>query len=98
MRPFPADQIVQTIGHAKGIAVIDRDISFGYEGTVFTNVNSALTRQGNDSLKLNFIAGLGGRDISKDTIRSIFYKLKDGLEGAPTKTVEFLNLNVEIDE
>lgn len=98
MRPFPADDVIKVLGKVKGVAVIDRDISFGYEGTVFTNVNSSLSRIQNKILKLNVIAGLGGRDISKATIRSIFSKLKRGLEGEPVKTVEFLNLNVETDD
>jgi pyruvate ferredoxin oxidoreductase alpha subunit len=98
MRPFPVDAVLEILGNVKGVAVIDRDISFGYEGIVFTNVNSALSRKHNNLLKLNFIAGLGGRDISRETVRSVFLKLQKGLEGEPVKTVEFLNLNVETDE
>lgn len=98
MRPFPEEELVKIIRHAKGVAVIDRDISFGYEGTVFTNVNSALSHYHNHILKLNFIAGLGGRDISKESIREIFHDLQEGLNGKTVKTVKFLNLGVEIDE
>ena len=98
MRPFPEEEIVEITRHAKAIAVIDRDISFGYEGTVFTNINSALSHHLNYQLKLNFIAGLGGRDISKESIRDVFNKLKDGIAGKPVKTVEFLNIGVETNE
>ena len=35
MRPFPARQIVELTKSARAIAVIDRDISFGYEGYIF---------------------------------------------------------------
>ena len=98
MRPFPEEEIVEITRRAQAIAVIDRDISFGYEGTVFTNVNSALSRYPNNQLKLNFIAGLGGRDISKESIKYVFDKLKDGVAGRPVKTVEFLNIGVETDE
>ena len=98
MRPFPVEAVLNAIGHVKGVAVIDRDISFGYEGTVFTNVNSALSRGQHNIVKLNFIAGLGGRDISKSTIRTIFTKLQQGVEGEPVKTVEFIDLTVDTDE
>lgn len=98
MRPFPEEEIIEITRHAKAIAVIDRDISFGFEGTVFTNVNSALSRYDNSILKLNFIAGLGGRDISKESIREIFRDLKEGLSGGLVKHVKFLNLRVAIDE
>ncbi len=98
MRPFPVKEIIEYTKNAKAIAVLDRDISFGYEGAVFTNVNSALSRNNNISLKMNYIAGLGGRDISKDSIREIFKELKEGLIKKPSKTVKFLNLNVETDD
>ncbi|MDR0426972.1 MAG: hypothetical protein LBH12_00050 [Dysgonamonadaceae bacterium] len=98
MRPFPDEEIITITRNAKAIAVIDKDISFGYEGTVFTNVNSALSRYPNHILKLNFIAGLGGRDIPKESIREIFDKLNDGINNNSVKTVEFLNLNVETDD
>ena len=98
MRPFPEEEILEITRNAKGIAVIDRDISFGFEGTVYTNVNSALSRNEKYILKLNFIAGLGGRDISKESIREIFNDLRDGLNGSPVKHVKFLNLGVTIDD
>jgi len=41
MRPFPIEELCHFCKHATRIGVIDRDISFGYEGTVYTNVNSA---------------------------------------------------------
>jgi pyruvate ferredoxin oxidoreductase alpha subunit len=98
MRPFPAEEIVEITRHAKAIGVIDRDISFGFEGTVFTNVNSALATTNNQIVKLNFVAGLGGRDISRDSIREIFTDMKEGVEGKPKQRVKFLNLGVSIDE
>ncbi len=98
MRPFPEEEIIEITRQAKAVAVIDRDISFGFEGTVFTNVNSALGRNDSSILKLNFIAGLGGRDISKESIREIFYDLREGLNGSPVKHVKFLNLGVTIDD
>lgn len=99
MRPFPEEEMIRLTRSAKAIAVLDRDISFGYEGTVFTNVNSALARIPNDVLKLNYIAGLGGRDIPKESIRKIFNELKEesGVRKNP-QTVRFLNLNVAIHE
>ena len=98
MRPFPEREIVEVTRGAKAIAVIDRDISFGFEGTVFTNVNSALATANSELLKLNFIAGLGGRDISKEGIRQIFTDLKEGVEGIYKERVSFLNLGVSIHE
>lgn len=98
IRPFPEEEIIDITKNVKAVAVIDRDISFGYEGTVFTNVNSALAKSKADILKLNFVAGLGGRDISRENIRQVFYDLKEGLEGKAKKNVSFISLGVTIDE
>ena len=95
MRPFPEKEIMELSNKIKAIGVIDKDISFGYEGTVFTNVNSALSKTDNKLFKKNFIAGLGGRDISTQNIEDMFNQLFDGLNGKEQKTVEFINLNVD---
>lgn len=98
MRPFPEDEIIELTKSAKAIGVIDRDISFGYEGTVLTNVNSALSKANSSIVKLNFIAGLGGRDISKENIREAFQDLKEASGGKSKDRVKFLSLGVAIDE
>ena len=87
MRPFPYEEIARGVLGAGAVAVLEKDISFGYEGSVFTNVNSALKRAGIDIPSYNFIGGLGGRDITAADIEHIFEKLKAGGE-----TVEFLGL------
>jgi pyruvate ferredoxin oxidoreductase alpha subunit len=97
MRPFPEDELIGITGNAKAIGVIDRDISFGYEGTVFTNVNSALHKIKRYIPSLNFIAGLGGRDISRENIREAFIDLKESIEGKTKERVKFLGLGVSID-
>jgi pyruvate ferredoxin oxidoreductase alpha subunit len=95
MRPFPYKEVAEYVKNAKSIGVLEKDISFGYEGTVFTNVNSALVRAGVLVKSLNFVAGLGGRSISKEDIRNMFESLNDTEN---KETVKFINLGVEIDE
>jgi pyruvate ferredoxin oxidoreductase alpha subunit len=96
MRPFPEKEILDLSTHVKAIGVIDKDISFGYEGTVFTNVNSALSKARAGVFALDFIAGLGGRDISRQDIRKMFMHLKVGLQGKVKNRVLFINLRVAI--
>lgn len=98
MRPFPEKEIIELSRRTKAIGVIDKDLSFGYEGTVYTNVNSALAKAGTGILTLNFIAGLGGRDISRQDIRQMFLHLKEGLRGEKKRSVQFINLGVATDE
>jgi len=77
MRPFPNDEIAYIVRNSKAIAVLEKDISFGNEGTVYTNVNSALQKAGLVLPSLNFIGGLGGRDISEEDIIKIFSELSN---------------------
>ena len=60
MRPFPAKFIAEALSGATAVGVLEKDISFGAEGTVFTNVNSALQQAGCTMPTFNFIGGLGG--------------------------------------
>lgn len=46
IRPFPAKLIAEALAGAAAVGVLEKDISFGAEGTVFTNVNSALQQAG----------------------------------------------------
>ena len=78
MRPFPAEEITEAVKQAKAVAVLEKDISFGNEGTVFTNVNSALHSAGVTVPAYNFIGGLGGRNISHQNIIEIFEKIQSG--------------------
>lgn len=94
MRPFPEKEIMNLSHKVKAIGVIDKDISFGYEGTIFTNVNSALAKSNASVFKKNFIGGLGGRDITKSEIEKMYKDLLAGITSNHQKTVEFFNLKV----
>ena len=75
LRPFPNEEIVKLLKDAKAVAVLEKDISFGNEGTVYTNVNSALKKGNVTCPTSNYIGGLGGRDIEKHQIIEIFERL-----------------------
>lgn len=77
LRPFPNKEIASAVQNAKAIAVLEKDISFGNEGTVYTNVNSALQKAEISLPTSNYIGGLGGRNISAEEIENIFTELKE---------------------
>lgn len=87
IRPFPNEEIAEAVKNAKAVAVLEKDVSFGNEGTVYTNVNSALHKAGLNVPAYNFVGGLGGRNISQDEIKGIFRNVEKG-----TDTVTFLGL------
>ncbi|MCR4794069.1 MAG: pyruvate ferredoxin oxidoreductase [Ruminococcus sp.] len=90
MRPFPNEEIAEALSNAKAYAVLEKDISFGNEGTVFTNVNSALKKAGVSVKGYNFIGGLGGRNISAADIEKIYKDIDNG-----TESVNFIGIGGE---
>ena len=90
LRPFPNEEIADALKNAKAAAVLEKDISFGNEGTVYTNVNSALQKAGVSIPVSDYIGGLGGKNISAEEIEGIFSSI------AKEKTVvEFLGIGGE---
>jgi len=76
-RPFPAAEIAAALSKLKAVAVLDRSDSFSSQGgPLFTEVRSALYEVAMKPKILNFIYGLGGRDIKTPEIISIFGSLQ----------------------
>ena len=94
MRPFPDEEIASLARDNRAIGVLEKDISFGYEGTVATNVKSALSKAGLKFPILNFIAGLGGRSINRNDIKKAFVDLERHRSEAVAEAVQFVNLGV----
>ena len=76
-RPFPAEEIVNACRNLRAIAVLDRAESFSNQGgPLFAEVRAALYN--NVSIPVvNYIYGLGGRDIYTEDIKSIFSEVKE---------------------
>lgn len=70
-RPFPHEEVVESLEKAKKIAVIDRNISFGQEGIFFQELKSCLYNNGAGVPIFGFITGLGGRDVTPEVIEDI---------------------------
>ncbi|HEX2925327.1 MAG TPA: transketolase C-terminal domain-containing protein [Ruminiclostridium sp.] len=90
MRPFPEVEILELCKNADKIAVLEKDISFGYHGTVYTNVADALKTEG--KRLINYVAGLGGQNISADDICNIFNQLQSIDTGANVPTLNFVGV------
>lgn len=96
LRPFPAQKIAKVAERIQSLGVVDKNISFGYEGTVFTNVNSALVESKKIPHTLNFIGGLGGRDITKENIKDMFESLLAAAKGEKVERIQYMNVRCEL--
>jgi pyruvate ferredoxin oxidoreductase alpha subunit len=65
-RPFPHQAIAKALVGAERVLVLDKSISLGNEGPIYTEVKSLITDK--KPVVNGFIAGLGGRDITMATI------------------------------
>ena len=71
VRPFPLEGFKRATAKVKQVIVIDRDISFGAEGIIAQEVKSSLFDRHEEVKFTGFVAGIGGNDISAETIMTI---------------------------
>ncbi|MBV7273584.1 pyruvate ferredoxin oxidoreductase [Clostridium sp. PL3] len=82
-RPFPMEEIADALKHVKAIAVMDKAEGFSAAGgPLFAEVRSALYDVKERPMMINYIYGLGGRDVRTSDIATVyedlFQILKDG--------------------
>jgi pyruvate ferredoxin oxidoreductase alpha subunit len=88
-RPFPTKDFLKAIGKVKALCVVDRAVSHGATGgPVGIEVRSALYQSNKRPRVLNLIAGLSGRDVTKEDFVEIFEKTFETLSKKPTTPYE----------
>jgi pyruvate ferredoxin oxidoreductase alpha subunit len=89
-RPFPLIALREVLQHAKRVVVLEKCLAVGLGGIVSDGVRKSLS--GIQLKGYTVIAGLGGRAITRESLRQVFTDAgEDGLE-----QVTFLDLNAEV--
>jgi len=71
-RPFPARHLVEVLKEARVIAVLDRTLPPGARGGPLAGeIRSAFYPRVDPPVVLNFVAGLGGREINRATFKEM---------------------------
>jgi 2-oxoisovalerate ferredoxin oxidoreductase alpha subunit len=78
-RPFPKERIREFGKRLKAFVIVDRNISFGMEGALFTEIKSSLYALDEKPKVLGFVAGLGGRDVRIRDIVKMVRKAYDAI-------------------
>jgi pyruvate ferredoxin oxidoreductase alpha subunit len=93
-RPFPRDYIINSLSKVKIAAVLDRAESFsGCGGPLFSEVKSAMYDSKQKPNLLNYIFGLGGRDIFPKDIEGVYKEMFDALRtGMMCKQVNYIGV------
>ena len=90
-RPFPAEELVAALSGLQAVAICDRAASFGGAGgPLYAEITSALYVAGASVPAVNYIYGLGGRQIAPDEIISMYRDLERvAEEGQPDQPTRF---------
>lgn len=88
-RPFPVDELANELAKYKAIAIMDKSEGFNAAGgPLFTEVTSAMYAKGILSPKvINYIYGIGGRDVKSTDIETVVNKLFDILNTGKVESV-----------
>jgi len=72
-RPFPAERLARLLARFPVVAVMDRsDTLSTMGGPVFVECRAALYESGKKPLMVDYVYGLGGRDVTDEDIRRVF--------------------------
>jgi len=85
-RPFPTEAINEAIKDCDKIAVVDKNFSFGIGGALYADMKVKFDKE-----IYGFITGLGGRDITPESLLEIYEKTKN----VPEKAVTWIGLKEE---
>ena len=91
-RPWPAQEVRAALAHAKRVVVLEKALAIGIGGIVSQNVHGVL--EGTDVSVYTAIAGLGGRPITRASLRGL---LADALADRLEATT-FVDLDRELVE
>ena len=94
-RPFPSEDICEALKNVQAFAVMDKDDSFNAHcGPMFAEVAASLYAAGVSGPKgINYIYGLGGRDVRVESIQHVFAELeKISATGETGATYRYLDV------
>ncbi len=92
-RPFPAEELRTVLSNVGAVGVFDRSISYHGGGPVYNEVRSALF--GMDIPAVNHLAGLGGRDVTREQIIRMFEITQRAAGGEKVNPVNWHNTRGE---
>jgi len=76
-RPFPVTEIANSLKNLKALAVLDKADSLNAAGgPLFTDVTSAMFVNNVNVPTINYIYGLGGRDVKSNDIEEVYENLQ----------------------
>ncbi len=92
-RPFPFEDFRRLAGRARVLVVVDRCLSYGGPmGPMAAEFKAALYGTGVQPPIIEFVAGLGGRDVTHAALRGMFDEAALVLEGKPVPSARVVGV------
>ena len=91
-RPFPHQEFKELGAKVSGIAVMDRSYTFGAAGAMFTEVKASTYSSPKRPVIKNYIAGLGGRDITPRVLEKVFEDIQAATKRGEENEVEWVDV------
>lgn len=93
-RPFPSEELAEGLKGVKAFAVMDKDDSYNAHcGPLYAETAAALYAAGVRAPQgINYIYGLGGRDVRVDSIKHVFAELDKIAAGYTGETYRYLEV------
>ena len=88
-RPFPVEELRRILAPAKNVVVVEKSIAVGVGGPLADNIDGALRNLDRRPKLHSAIAGLGGRPITRASLRRLFHMAVE----SPWEGAHFLDLN-----
>ncbi len=77
-RPFPSDDLAAMLKGKKAVAVMDRAMSPGTGGALYSDIVQSLYSTEDAPKLTNYIYGLGGRDVMPEQLVGVFEEIMAG--------------------
>ena len=74
-RPFPDQELKECLSKLKAVALLEKDVSVGAGGVIYFELCHCFNERNNNPLLMDYILGLGGRDVIAKDIREIALRL-----------------------
>jgi pyruvate ferredoxin oxidoreductase alpha subunit len=94
IRPFPLEQLRETLKNVKAIGTLDRSSPNGALGMLYNEISAVVIENEKVPVMSNYIYGLGGRDTTVEHLKAVFSDLLANAEaGKRLQPIQkFINL------
>jgi pyruvate ferredoxin oxidoreductase alpha subunit len=94
-RPFPDVELAERLGRFRAVGVVDRDYSYGSPsqgGVLYTDLRAALYNAEQRPRMVNFIGGLGGRELTPEMMDEMSFITRRAAEGEEVPDVSWIGV------